>query len=374
MRSQSRATLPNSLLIAAVSGRALARSAVRAGLAPIVLDLFDDQDLPVKSSRIVRAGTTLRFSARRLLSAASELAPGLPLVYGAGFEGCPQTLFRLARARKLYGNSPETLAQINDARRFFALLDKLSIPHPDVSFAFPRSPDGWLAKKAGAAGGWHIRLAKFVRPGGEFYFQHSVAGRSLSVLFLADGRHARIIGFNETWTTGARARPYCYAGAIGRAPVAPAVQAVVVDAVERLVKAVRLIGVNGMDFVLQDERVQVLEINARPTATHELYDADFKDGLLAEHLKACVGELSLDCLQSRTVRASAVVYSEAPKVIPPSARWPAFAVDLPRAGTVIGSGAPICTVQAEGRDFAEVKREVLRRKSAINDVFVRKAA
>jgi predicted ATP-grasp superfamily ATP-dependent carboligase len=141
-----------------------------------------------------------------------------------------------------------------------------------------------------------------------------------------------------------------------------------------LVDALELVGLNGLDFMLQDEQVNVLEINARPPATLDLYDADFASGLFASHLQACRGTLPFESVESNIVRASAVVYADAPLVISPKLSWPLYAADIPRVGTCIGRGAPVCTVQAEGRDFARVKSEVLRRRNRINDRLLEIAA
>ncbi|MGH8729446.1 MAG: ATP-grasp domain-containing protein [Burkholderiales bacterium] len=359
------------ILIAAVSGRALAQSASRGRFDPVVLDLFNDRDLRAAAAANVCAKGGLRFNERELCSVASTLAAGLPLVYGAGFEACPQTLSNLARGRKLYGNSPETLARVNDPERFFTLLDDLRIPHPEVSLTLPSSPEGWLAKKAGGAGGWHI--GEKIRAKKGCYFQRRVSGRALSVLFLADGRNTRVIGFNETRTAKLSGKPFCYAGAISHALVPPTAQAGISITVERLVESLALIGLNGMDFMLEGEEVSILEINARPPATLELYDADFAQGILAAHIRACEGSLPTQ-FSSDAVRASTVVYAHSPARITRSVRWPDHASDIPRVGTVIGTGQPICTVHAEGSDFARVEREVRMRADTLHAILFEKAA
>ena len=77
-------------LVAAVTGRALAASAVRGGHPVVVLDYFADRDTRALAGawRSVVAARGMRFDQRALLTAAQELAP-VPagLVYGSGFEG-----------------------------------------------------------------------------------------------------------------------------------------------------------------------------------------------------------------------------------------------------------------------------------------------
>src|SRR5512143_1156401 len=140
-------------LVVAVTGRALAGSAARAGLPVVVLDLFDDRDTRASAalSRSVRAPRRLRFDGRVLLGAARTLAPAgrcAGLVYGAGFEGRGELLGHLAAGRRLYGNDPSVVATVRDPGRFFRLLDRLGISHPQVRRQLPRSPLGWLVKHA----------------------------------------------------------------------------------------------------------------------------------------------------------------------------------------------------------------------------------
>jgi len=85
-------------LIAAVSGRALAASARRAGLTPLVADFFadaDTQELAPAHRKLpgdIARGMTWKALAPAL-DALAEAAPSpvLGLVYGSGFEGSPRT-------------------------------------------------------------------------------------------------------------------------------------------------------------------------------------------------------------------------------------------------------------------------------------------
>src|SRR5262245_44544099 len=161
------------LLIVAVSGRALAQSAGRAGYRPVVLDLFADRDTRAASSIIRRIAIpgTLRVDPARLLDAARSLATGADLVYGSGFEGRPRLLQRLSRGRTLYGNTPAALADVRSPARFFLLLERLGIPHPPVRMTPPARPKGWLMKRPGTAGGTGVLPAGAASAARGDYFQ-----------------------------------------------------------------------------------------------------------------------------------------------------------------------------------------------------------
>ncbi|MEW5708123.1 MAG: ATP-grasp domain-containing protein [Pseudomonadota bacterium] len=359
-------------LIAAVSGRALAASARRAGHGVVVLDFFNDLDTRACAIHSRACAGPGGFDAGRLLRAAQALCPPeacAGLVYGAGFEGRPGLLARLARGRRLWGNTPETLALVKDPGRFFPLLERLEIPHPETRLRRPPVLEGWLRKQAGGAGGGHVAPAgdKARRGRGRTYYQRWISGRSCSALFLADGREARLVGFSEQRTADEASAPYLYGGAVSHARLAARIREAVEAILARLVPATGLRGLNGLDFLVDPlGQVRVLEVNPRPPATLDLYDADCRESLFDGHLRACRGELPREPLVRRVqIRAHAIVYAPAPVRIPRGWRWPAWCSDLPRGGLRIPPGAPVCTVHSRGATPSAAWRLAARRKARI---------
>ncbi|MGH8573098.1 MAG: ATP-grasp domain-containing protein, partial [Gammaproteobacteria bacterium] len=217
----------------------------------------------------------------------------------------------------------------------------------------------------------HVRPAEACCPPGH-YLQRQVPGRPHSVVFLADGRHAAIVGYNEIRVqggTGAARFRYTGAVTISEPPVAPAVE----DAVQVLVRALGLVGLCGLDFMLdQDGRYSVLEVNPRPTGTFELYEDLGVEGpgLFQMHLSACEGRLP------RTVRvlgagvAAQEVLWASPETfaIPGDLRWPDWARDRPAAGTLLQADEPICTLHARAQDRNTVDRLLSDRRAKLSGV------
>jgi uncharacterized protein len=359
------------LLIVASSGRALAASAARSAQPVVVLDLYNDLDTRAlsASSRAV-AKSNGRFDAQRLLAAAAELCPPercAGFVYGSGLEARTGLLGKLARNRTLYGNEPDTVAMVKDPARFFALLDKLYTDHPAIRLEPPDDVEGWLIKRTGATGGGHVRHArKRHRARPRRYFQRYQHGRTLSALFAADGRRAQVLGFNEQWTADVPwCARYCYGGAVTCTDMPQTIESEIERIASRLVAETALKGINGVDFILDGDRMFVLEVNPRPTATIELYDRDVDGGMLALHLRACAGELPLRP-RLNGARAHAIVYAAAALRVPLRIDWPGWCTDLPEAGTTIPEGAPVCSVHAAGetalqaRQLAMVRREQMQ--------------
>ena len=338
---------PSRPLIVAVSGRALAQSAARGGYRPVVLDLFADRDTreAATACRRVSVAGALRFEPSAVLRAARTLARGAGLVYGSGFEGRTALLERLGRGRTVYGNTPTTVALVRDPARFFPLLRRLGIRYPTVRFTPPSGPGRWLVKAQGSAGGTRVQPAGSRPASTADYFQRFVAGDSRSVTFLADGRRARVLGFNRQWTAPTPNRPYLYGGAVGGLKPGAWLRNEIEDALDALVLRTGLVGLNGLDYILHDDTWLVLELNPRPTATFELYDADYPGGLFHRHLRACEGELPRRAASPRAVRAHAVVHAPG-FALARGIRFPPWCRDLPAMNTRFAAGDPVCTVHA----------------------------
>lgn len=369
---------PEPLLIAAVTARPLAASARRGGYAAAVLDLFADADTRALGypCRNVCRGDALHFDAPRLLAAADELAPRgrcAGVVFGSGFESSTRLMARLARGRHLLGNSPDTVAAIKNPAPLAELLRRLEIPHPETRLAPPADPAGWLAKRRGGAGGIHVAAAAAARRGKDVYYQRFVPGRNLSALFLADGRRALIVGWNEQWAAGPDT-PWLYGGGMGSIALPPPRAAEVSAAVDRVVAATGLLGLNGLDFIVGEDGWHAVEINPRPTAALEYYDADWPRGLLAAHIEACDGALPAALPSAGPARGHSIVFAPRPVAVRPGFRFPAWCRDIPNPGTLIPAHGPVCTVHAEGADSDGIRRMIAGRKAEIESLLITEAA
>jgi len=361
---------PETLLVISASARALVRSARRSGWRVSALDGFGDQDTRacVQSFTPVRmghGGLDRADLARRLRRALKKWEGLSGLVYGGGAEAVAGVLAGWGVSLPVYGNAPEVVRVSQDPAAFFALLDRLAIPHPEVRFSPPRHPHGWLSKSSGGIGGTHVaRLGE--GHGGELscYFQREIPGPTLSVSFLADGRDARILGFNTLWTAPAHPRPFTYGGAVNRAALSAAQRARLSGHVRALVAGLGLVGLNGVDVVMAGGEALVLELNPRPSATFELYDVRPGQGLLDWHIRACQGTLPPAGLcRAPTLRGHEIVYADRPLRIGSAVRWPAWCSDRPCPGTGVGRHEPLCTVHAHGARIPVVMSELRSRRA-----------
>jgi predicted ATP-grasp superfamily ATP-dependent carboligase len=357
------------VLIAAASGRALAASARRGGYVPLVADYFGDEDtlaLAASHARIAH-GLARGMGADRLMAALGKLAQGrqpIGVVCGTGFEDRPHLLARIAERWRLLGNSPQTVATVKDPHAFASLCRDCDIPHPQTRMSPPHDSAGWLAKRAGGAGGGHIATRIARRPGAGTYFQRAARGVPVSGLFLADGRAATMVGFSTQWSAPAAGRPFRYGGAVRPAELAPDMAVALTQAVGRLMQSIPLVGLNSADFLVEGDEFRLLEINPRPGATLDVFEPP-EESLFALHVAACEGEVSTAPPRLDGACAAAIVYAEHDIASFPPLRWPDWTADRPQAGATVGAGEPLCTVKAAGSTAAAARSLVNERRAMI---------
>lgn len=355
------------LAVVALSARALARSARRAGLRALSIDLFADADTHEHAALAVRAPASrggMGFRRAALLDALAQHAPkGLPVVLGAGFEHAPSLMRAIARRNPIVGATPDQVALLKDPFRFSALLSELQILHPPVeATASKESVQLWVSKRIGASGGAHIRDG--AAPGVHRYRQRHVDGRPVSALFLANGKDISVVGFSEQWTDPTPRALYRYGGAVGPIALEPAISASISAALARLVAATGLVGLASADMILAEDTFSLLEINPRPGATLDIFDRGDAPSLLALHLDACAGHLPAALLALSSAQAAAIVYADR-AVDPASLQRPVWTADWPSCDDNIPAGGPFCTILAAGASPAAARALLERRRNEL---------
>ncbi|EGV33357.1 ATP-grasp fold domain protein, DUF201-type [Thiorhodococcus drewsii AZ1] len=346
------------LLIVANSGRAIAEAAVRAGYWVRLIDAFADEDsracaeciqVPMKGHGL--DADAVRCELERILSHAS----GRPdLVYGAGLEPSADLLEWLESRVTLLGNDSTVLRLLADPNAWFARLDRLGIHYPEVRFDPPEQDAGWLLKEPASSGGLGVRRwrSDLSRPEGAHYFQRLLDGVPMSLLFIADGKRSIPIGYSRLANAAdAMDGPFFYAGARSLDAAEVARCRAIETYARALVADLGLRGINGLDFILHRGRVQLLELNPRPTATLALHPSPLAEGWIACHVRACQGLLP-DLAPHAPSHASAhrILYAERDLSVPAGLSWPDWVRDRPWPGTWIPRGAPLCSLYAEATD------------------------
>jgi predicted ATP-grasp superfamily ATP-dependent carboligase len=361
-------------MIAAISGRALAAAARRAGYRPFVADLFRDTDTVALSERAIMLPGDLAsgIDRGRLPDALLELAAGEPvdaLVLGSGFEREPAIVDNLARHFPLAGNKSAAIGHVKDPRKLTDDCAALGIPHPEFRWETPPDPENWLVKTAGGAGGGHVARATGAAATRDRYFQRFVRGQSISALFLADGERAHVVGFSLQWTSPAPGVPFRYGGAV-RLRRFDRNDAVMIGGwLSGLTLRAGLTGLCSADVIRGDGGYHLVEINPRPGATLDVFDSA-EAPLLKAHIDACRGKPFRvprfdDCM------ATLIIYASRPVERFPKIAWPDWTADRQPHGSTLAAGDPVCTVFARGASAGAARRAVRARARSLQSEWER---
>ncbi|MCH9808207.1 MAG: ATP-grasp domain-containing protein [Alphaproteobacteria bacterium] len=368
----------SAILIAALSGRALAASARRAGYDPSVADSFGDEDTAQLCRDLAVLPDAIRTGFRKvaLMEALDQLAGTgerevADLVVGAGFEDCPALVEAIEKRFNLLGCSASAIRACKDPDQFFGLLAELGILHPDTVLERPGEPEGWLSKRIGASGGRHIRrLSKKGSPRPGRYYQRELSGVSLSATAIASAR-GTAFAFTQSWCSPTKREPFRYGGTVSVDQMDADLEARLIDTCLSLIKPLQLVGLVSFDFLIDEGgEAFLIEVNPRPGASLDVLD-DQSGTLFKAHLAACRGEDSTDVLAKTwrpSAKACAYLYADDGALSVGDIDWPEWVSDRPRNGQKIAAGGPIATVHANGQIAADAARNCHQRLTKLKAV------
>lgn len=333
------------ILIAGLTTRAIAESAIRAGCDIVTVDYFGDLDQKRLCQNVSLRELGLKYSAAAIAAAAGSLAYDA-VVYGGGLENHPRAVARLAAEATLLGNGPATLRRVRDPAQLFPFLAARGFAVPETRGPGDPLPAGgeWLAKPLRSGGGVGIRVFRGEPLATGQILQAYVEGTPGSAAFVADGARSVLLG----WTEQLRGpRGFLYGGNILPLEGPPAALDEVRGLAAALTAEFGLRGLNGFDFVLHSGRPVLVEVNPRYCASMELWDQASGPTVFALHLAACRGTLPASVAPPPDVRGKLIVYAPRRVTVGDTPGWIARGIrDVPQPEATIQEGHPICTVLA----------------------------
>lgn len=369
------------LLIVGASARAAAASAVRAGLRPVCVDRFGDEDLR-KIATVVAVNDDLRCTLDAILS-----LPPLPWIYTGSLENDPKFIAAVSERHTLAGNPPDVLKLVRDPLWLERTLRTNDLPALQVrnirssAEGGQATGDSWLLKPMRSGGGFRIAYwsGQPLPTNERFYLQEHRAGTPMSALFIASPKEAELIGVCEQLIGPEFGAPteFGYAGSIGPIAVSDRTRELLQRLGNTLTREAQLRGLFGIDFVLADDIPWLVELNPRYTASVEVLERVFGLALLAEHASACsdcnatvreriasnyiVGKQILFAASDLTVPNFEMTFESAEHT-PES---PLIA-DIPALGSRIAAGWPICTVFAEAENSTVCRERLAARVQTVD--------
>ena len=426
------------VIVASASGRWLAQSAMVAQHPVSVIDLFADQDTVaicnqsnVFLSRDQLPNTVTRCDSMSavwgaLIHALKSEPVDTRVLFGGGMEHMTPSLLRI---NKDWGDRFPNLAAFQKAQGVVRL--KKFCQHADVlmpeimvgkdaiknflSSASQISMSSWLGKKEASAGGLGVQIAdKQMVVTDNMYLQRLVEGRSIGGSFVAvrssahgDRADTSLLGVCEAWprTTVASARtvkfPFRYRGSFGPIIVPTDLSGSVQKEMERIGKAAadhfQLSGVFGIDFILADGQLWILEINPRFPASAEILERSFISNAQNSQTDCSIAKLHLAALGGRAAALptvgtrvfakevlymdpawhallfSAALLEQLQAVISTTAAEGgcsdvACLTDLPPLQSVIHPSSPIMTLHSSADDVEQLQVSMTQYRDRLLDV------
>ena len=357
------------ILIVANSARMLAQLANKSGYQPIVIDCFADKDTQTAAIDFCKIQTLALKNIQKAVFDLQDRHSFVHVIYGSGFEYHNDSLAFLHQNYIVLGNSYDCFIDIQNKPYFFSQLDRLHIPYPETLFSPPLKGSNWLHKPLRGEGGLGIKKyqPEINNLDTNYYWQKKVVGEAMSVLFIANGLNFEVIGFHQQQVLGLEGCEFIFSSIVNKLNVDKAIELTIVSWLGKLVTHFKLQGLNSLDFIASGTDCYVLEINARPSASMQLYSND----LISAHINSIVsGELTKQ-VAGNSYHGYQIIYAETDLTLNKNICWPEWVVDIPDLDGLIHTSMPICSIIASDKSQQQVLDLLLLRRQQLNKLLYR---
>ncbi len=372
------------MLIIGFNSRPIAISAQKSSYPVFVIDFFGDQDLISTFDNVFsvlwqRPGYPLM---RRLSKPAHEYMITLAeiileeqeiegIIFGGGLDDCYEGWMRLSKQCPILGNPPERLPFLRDRQVLYQLAEEynLGVPriekagNPEEAYEIAIEFEGSVVlRPIGGSAGIDTYLCKnkneitkvaerILKTRAKLHVMEYIEGIPASLSLIGNGDKCRIIALNEQLIgTNAFGAPseFIYTGNI--TPLAVHVEPNKISALKQLGTDMKLVGSNGIDFVIQGNQIFIMELNPRLQGSLENIERTYDINLVDLHIKACQGDLPESTPKPKQFSGKAVLYSKTSHTIKhvPSKLMKCQVVDRSLPGVLVERGDPVCTLLTSG--------------------------
>ncbi|WP_406533640.1 ATP-grasp domain-containing protein [Methanobrevibacter sp.] len=134
---------------------------------------------------------------------------------------------------------------------------------------------------------------------------------------------------------------------------------------EGLARKFNLVGSNGVDYILNENGLYVIEINPRLQGTFECVEKSLGINMLEAHINACKGEM-IEIPKPQYYSYKKIIYS------PTRMKYEKIDLDniydLPHIGSITEKGEPLLTIIDKDKDFKKLCRKVELSSQIVNEV------
>ena len=375
--------LPERILVAGVNTRPIVRSAKKLGIEVIAIDIFGDRYVSRHADRFLvsrdesNGGSGPREIFRLCFEVLDSGDPDVA-VLSSGMEHDLKRLEELGERIEIAGNEPSQIEPCGQTEKLFDLAEDLDIPHPKTMNVCTESKAIEAAEKIG-----YPVLLKPPRGGGgigiefiedetdlkdsfrnqksvydeDLIVQEYILGDDVSTSVLASGDESRCLTVNEQIIGEENLgvpRKFGYCGNVVPCSKERYIENLIRDYSESLCSELGLRGSNGIDFVVSD-KPYLIEVNPRFQNTMDLVEGVLSINLLKEHFRALEGRFK-ENLSVKKSSAKLIVYSSEDISAPDISRFDDV-VDVPKKGSLVKEGDPLCSVLKFGSGREKVVEE-----------------
>ena len=132
---------------------------------------------------------------------------------------------------------------------------------------------------------------------------------------------------------------------------------------EELIRKFRLIGSNGVDFILNDKGLYVIEVNPRLQGTYECCQQALGINMLEAHIKACQNEL-IEIGKAEYYSYKKIIYA------PTAVKYKKLELnniyDTPYVGTITEKEEPLLTMIEKDKNFDKLNEKIKKTSEIID--------
>ena len=352
--------------------RSIACSARKAGYTVYAFDRFGDVDMQKCAYRAHILGKTGNELQQMVVSCGDIDA----VILGPGFEN--------VQLKNALNNPPHIMEKAGDKLKLPRKLYSMGIPHPRTGSPGKAEDMGFplmIKPRAGSGGIKNIiirneaEMEKFRNRDDthDFIAQEFIEGIPCSASLICTGDDAAVVALNEQligipWLTRL---PFAYCGNI--TPFNTKFKEEMVKYAKQIALEFKLLGSNGVDFMLTDKGVQVIEINPRFQGSLDTIELATGLNVFDAHIKSFEGELP-QVREPRCFAAKAIIFSEKEFVISREISDMLIkcmdkgrAADIPRVGLPILPDEPITTMLATAQTRITALEKVRKSSQQIKE-------
>ena len=336
--------------------RNIACSARKAGYIVHAIDRFGDIDMQKCASKV---HVLENMPDNELEQLAGSFGDVDAVILGPGFEHL--------KLNNALNNSKETMEEAGNKSKLPKKLHSLGIPHPETVSIDKADVVGFplmIKPKSGSGGMRNVILRNEVElnifkkrnDSNDFIAQEFIEGIPCSASVISTGNEAVVVALNEQligipWLTRV---PFAYCGNI--TPFHTKFKEDMEQYTKQIALEFKLQGSNGVDFMLTDKGVQVIEVNPRFQGSIDTIELSTELNIFDAHIKSFDGELP-GSHEPKCFAAKTIVYANKEVVIDKEIsdlliRYmnKGQAADIPRLGMKVLQDEPITTMLATARN------------------------